>query len=292
MKVAGFTFIRNAVKNDYPIVEAITSILPLCDEFIVAHGNSEDTTLELLQSIDSPKIKIIETVWDDSLREGGQVFALETDKAYAAISDDVDWAFYIQGDECVHEQYLDTIKKEMEECLKDPQIEGLLFKYRHFYGSYDYYAVSRRWYRREIRVLKHLPGVHSYKDAQGFRINDRKINAKLIDVYIHHYGWVKPPKGLNSKIRNFYKHYQSDEWIEKEMPESDEFDYGNADRLMHFTGSHPAVFQPRVARSNWKFSFDPVDLQKKTSFRRKVLQWVEDVIGYRPFEYKNYTRVK
>ena len=82
MKVAGFTFIRNAITNDYPIVEAITSILPLCDEFIIAHGNSSDDTLKLLQSIDSAKIKIIETTWNDEEREGGKTFALETDKAF------------------------------------------------------------------------------------------------------------------------------------------------------------------------------------------------------------------
>ena len=40
MKVTGFTFIRNAVINDYPIAEAINSILPLCDEVVVALGNS------------------------------------------------------------------------------------------------------------------------------------------------------------------------------------------------------------------------------------------------------------
>src|SRR3954467_2993440 len=81
MKVSGFTFIRNAVKNDYPIVEAITSILPLCDEFIVMAGNSDDGTRELIEAIGSPKIKIIDSVWDDSLKEGGRVFAAETDKA-------------------------------------------------------------------------------------------------------------------------------------------------------------------------------------------------------------------
>ena len=84
MKVSGFTFIRNAITYDYPIVEAIRSILPLCDEVVVAVGNSEDATLQLIQSID-PKVRIIETVWDDTVREGGRTLALETDKAYAAI---------------------------------------------------------------------------------------------------------------------------------------------------------------------------------------------------------------
>ena len=86
MKVAGFTFIRNAVKNDYPIVEAITSILPICDEFVVAVGNSDDETEQLIKNINSPKIKIINTVWDETIREGGTVFADETDKAFRAIS--------------------------------------------------------------------------------------------------------------------------------------------------------------------------------------------------------------
>src|SRR5688572_6227785 len=113
MKVSGFTFIRNAIKYDYPVVESINSILPLCDEFIVAVGNSEDETLALIKSINSPKIKIIETVWDDSLREGGKVLAFETDKAFKAISVDSDWAFYIQADEVVHEKYLLDIKEGM-----------------------------------------------------------------------------------------------------------------------------------------------------------------------------------
>ena len=113
MKVGGFTFIRNAVINDYPVVEAITSILPVCDEFIVAIGNCDDETESLINAINSPKIKIINTIWDDSLREGGVVFAKQTDIAFNGLSPDVDWAFYIQGDECVHEKYLPLIKKEM-----------------------------------------------------------------------------------------------------------------------------------------------------------------------------------
>ena len=209
MKVAGFTFIRNAIKNDYPIVEAITSILSVCDEFIVALGKSDDGTESLVRGIDSPKIRIINTVWDDKLREGGAVFANQTDIAFNAISTDADWAFYIQGDECVHEKYLPLIKKEMEDGLNNTGIEGLLFKYLHFYGSYDYYGQSRRWYRREIRILRNNRAVHSYRDAQGFRLDGRKVNVKLIDAYIYHYGWVKPPEGLKNKLLNFnltFKH--------------------------------------------------------------------------------------
>lgn len=289
MKVAGFTFVRNAIKNDYPVLEAITSVLPICDEFIVAVGVCDDGTLNLIQSINSDKIKIIETVWDDSVREGGATFALETDKAFKAISSDADWCFYIQGDECVHEKYLETIKFEMEKCLSNPKIEGLLFKYKHFYGSYDYFAHSRRWYHREIRIVRNLPSVHSYKDAQGFRISNRKLNVKLIDAYMYHYGWVKPPAGLTHKVRNFNTFYtQNDSWIEEKYPEIAAFDYGNADQLMQFTETHPQVMIKRVAQINWKFAIDPTTTNKKLSLRRKILAWIEQKTGQRLFAYKNY----
>ena len=292
MKVAGFTFIRNAVKNDYPIVEAIASILPLCDEFIVALGDCDDGTGELISGIGSPKIKIVNTAWDNSLRDGGRVFALETDKAFAAISPDADWAFYIQGDECVHEKYHAIIKKEMEDNLGDEKIEGLLFKYLHFYGSYDFYAQSRRYYRREIRIVRNNKGIHSYRDAQGFRWEEgRKLNVKLIDAYIYHYGWVKSSKGLLRKGQNFTQFYHPDFVPDEKVIEENEFDYGNADRLLPFKDTHPAVLQARVKRANWKLDID-VKKMSRMDFRRKALQWIEDVSGWRIGEYKNYKIIK
>lgn len=291
MKVTGFSFIRNAVKNDYPIVQAILSILPICDEFVIAVGDNEDDTFELIKRIDSPKIKIINTTWDESLREGGKTFAQETDKAYAAISEDTDWAFYIQGDECVHEKYLPSIRKAMEENLSNKNVDGLLFKYLHFYGSYDFTASSRRWYRNEIRVLKFDSGIHSYRDAQGFRKDNRKIKVKAIDAYIYHYGWVQPPTGLGNKVRNFNKFYHEDSWIQENLPETKEFDYGNADRLVRFEGSHPIVMQERIEVSNWTFEVDPTLMKKKMSLRRRILQKIEDLWQWRIGEYKNYKTV-
>jgi hypothetical protein len=292
MKVTGFTFIRNAIANDYPVAEAIRSVLPLCDEFVVALGNSTDKTAELIKSISPDKIKIINTVWDDSLQKGGQVFAEETNKALKAISSDTDWMIYIQGDECIHEKYHDVIKQEMKDNLSDEQIEGLLLKYVHFYGSYDYYAESRRWYRREIRVLKNLPGIHSYRDAQGFRINERKLRVKLIDAYIYHYGWVKTPKALQGKVRNFNQFYQTQDWVEQNYPVQEAFDMRNADRLVKFEGTHPKVIQNRITATNWTFDEDLTKRTPKMNFKRRILQKIEDLTGVRLFEYRNYKIVK
>ena len=85
MKVAGFTFIRNAVRFDFPVVEAISSVLPLCDCFYVGVGRSDDGTLELIRQIDPVKIRVIETIWDEQLTRGGTVYADETNKVFDAI---------------------------------------------------------------------------------------------------------------------------------------------------------------------------------------------------------------
>jgi len=286
MKVCGFTFVKNAIKYDYPIVEAILSILPICDEIVVAIGKSEDGTLELIQNMNSDKIRIIETVWDESLREGGVVLAKETDKAFAAIAENFDWCFYIQGDEVLHEKYHQEIQNQMRIYQNDKNVDGLLFKYQHFYGSYDFVGDSRRWYRREVRIIRNDKSIHSWKDAQGFRKAEKKLHVKLIDAYIYHYGWVKHPKHQQLKQKNFNKLWHSDDWVAEKIPNVETFDYAEIDALKKFEGTHPKVMQARIKNINWEFSFDPT--QQKMSFKNRILQKIESWTGWRIGEYKNY----
>ena len=138
MQVAGFTIIRNALKFDYPVVEAIRSVLPLCDVFYVGVGKSEDETRLLIEQIGDSRIKIIDTVWNDDLRVGGKVLADETNKVFDAIPQEFEWCFYIQSDECVHEQDIPKIKSAMLDFEHDKNVQGLLFEYKHFYGHYNY----------------------------------------------------------------------------------------------------------------------------------------------------------
>jgi hypothetical protein len=289
MKVTGFSFIKNALIYDYPIVEAIKSILPICDDFVVAVGKSDDQTLELIQSIDKEKIKIIETVWDDSLREGGRVLAEETNKAFQAIPEDSDWAFYIQGDEVVHEKYLPVIKSAMEKYQNNKEVEGLLFKYLHFYGSYDYVGASPRWYSHEIRVVRNNKSMYSYRDAQGFRIGDnQKLKVKPIDAYVYHYGWVKPPESMQKKQEEFNKLWHDDEWVDKHVAKVEEFDYSTVDFLEQFKGDHPKVMQERLKTKNWKFDHD-ISINRM-SLKNKLKYFLRKYLNIN-IGYKNYTKI-
>jgi hypothetical protein len=292
MKVAGFSFIRNALQFDFPVVEAITSVLPLCDEFFIAVGRSEDQTLELIHSIPSDKIRITETEWKSELVKGGEVYAEETNKAFDAISADYDWCVYIQGDEVLHEMYIETVRSSMFKYLNNNSIDGLLFRYRHFYGTYGYTGDSRHWYRREVRIIRNNKEIRSFRDAQGFRKNGRKLRVVPVDAEVYHYGWVRHPQYMQRKIEAVSQYYNGN--ITSEVIENlkeQEFNYNqNYDALALFSGTHPKVMLPRIARLNWQADFN---LKKRNlNLRYRILFWFEKLTGIRPFEFRNYKIVK
>jgi hypothetical protein len=286
MKISGFTIIRNAIINDYPALEAIKSILPVVDEMIVSVGKSDDDTEELIRSIGSPKIKIVQSEWDLSQLPGGRVMAIETDKAMRHISADADWAFYIQCDEVVHEKYHQSIISACNEQLNDKRIMGLVFNYVHFYGTYDYYGDSRRWYNKEIRIIRNDPRIYSFRDAQGFRMDGKRLPCKLINASIYHYGWVKSPALMDHKLRNL-----STNWMGKAMKERLEntegiFNYDEFDSLERFKGTHPQVMLKRISEKNWELDIDVT--KKRFTLKKWFLYAIEKLTGKRLFTFRNY----
>jgi hypothetical protein len=291
MKISGFTIIKNAVINDYPIIEAITSILPVVDEMIVLIGDSSDSTIDLIQSIQSDKIKIHHSVWDKRLKKGGEVLAVETNKAFQLIDPKSTWAFYIQADEAVHEKDHPAILDACHKYKNDKRVEGLLFKYLHFYGTYDYIGDSRKWYRNEVRIIRNDKKILSYKDAQGFRVGERKLNVKAIDAPIYHYGWVKSQEQMQSKIKEVSKYWNNNiPDMDAYMKAADVFDFSDIDSLNKYEGVHPAVMKQRIQSKNWQLNFDVNT--KKFATKDKVLYWIEKVSGIRLFEFKNYKLIR
>lgn len=293
MKVCGFSFVKNAVKYDYPIVEAITSILPVCDKFILAVGDCDDGTRELAESIDSDKIEIIDTVWDPSLRENGRVLASETNKAFDAIPAEYDWCFYIQGDEVVNEKYLPEIRQSMEKYLPVKEVDGLIMNYTHFYGTFDYYADSRRWYRSEIRIIRNNKGIRSWNDAQGFRWhNAKKLTGVFINATMNHYGWVRPPKLMMNKLEGAKNYWSADsKHIKTINQDAEEYVYEKGiDSLKRFQDTHPLVMQDRINALNWHPNLSTK--KKKFNVRYFLLYWFEKIFKYRPFENKHFIEYK
>jgi hypothetical protein len=291
MKISGFTIIRNAIINDYPVVEAIRSILPMVDEMLVSIGDGEDDTEGLIRQIDSPKLKIVHSVWDPALRKGGEILAVETNKVFDQVAADSDWAFYIQADEVIHEQFHPVILEAARKYKDDPAVEGLLFNYLHFYGTYDYVGDSRRWYNKEIRLIKNDKLIRSYRDAQGFRKDGRKLRVKQVDACVYHYGWVKSPAQMQRKHKNIGKFWRDDkEWAQM-LQQEDFYDFSNKfDSLERFGGTHPAVMKDRIEKQNWTVELDCS--RKRFTLKEKLLYFIEKKTGRRLFSFANYRLLK
>jgi hypothetical protein len=290
MKIAGFTIIKNAVVNDFPIVEAIKSILPVVDEMIVLIGDSTDATIALIESIGDPKIKIHHSVWDKNLRKGGVVLAVETDKAFQYIDDSFDWAFYIQGDEVVHEKYHPAIIEACHKYKTDVAVQGLLFKYKHFFGTYDYVGDSRKWYAHEVRIIRNNKKITAYRDAQGFRIGKTKLPVAAINAAIYHYGWVKSPEQMRKKQKESSVFWHDDTQMEKIISSPDYYDFSGFDSLEKFTDTHPIVMKERIIQKNWAIDLDIS--KKKFSLKNLILYYFEKWTGIRPFDFRNYKIIR
>ena len=288
MKVSGFTFVRNAVSLDYPIVESISSILPICDEFVVAAGDSDDNTTDLIRSIKSDKIKIIETIWDPKLFVHGAINAQQTDIALTHCQGD--WCFYLQADEVVHEKFFPIILKKMEEGLHRSEVEGLLFDYIHFWGSYQTFQKARNWYRREVRVVRNHIGVGSWKSAQGFRKDGKKLKVLHSGAQIYHYGWVRDPKLMKRKQIALDSLHHPREWVESHHPDKEApFKYGSLKHLARFKGTHPQIMTERMSKKNWNIVPNPKIKHKHNKLSIRFFTFIEDkILHTRIGEYKNY----
>ncbi len=289
MKITGIAIVRNAVINDYPAVEAISSILPVVDEMIVSIDKGDDDTDGLIRSIQSDKLRIVYSTWDMNLRAGGRVYALETDKVKNQVSADTDWIFYIQADEVIHEKYHNIIRTTAEKYCNDPRVDGLLFNYLHFYGTYDYVGDSRIWYKNEVRLIKNDKTITSYRDAQGFRRGNKKLNVVPVAAEVYHYGWVKSPEQMRRKQKTTARFYHDDKTLEAIPDQSDHFDFSQFDSLRKFTGTHPVVMQQRITAKNWHVELDIS--QKKFNLKNRILYWIEKKTGRRLFDFRNFKKI-
>lgn len=261
MKISGFSFVRNGISLYYPVVESIKSILPIVDEFIIAVGKGEDGTREKIEEIKDPKVKIIDTVWEEKYFKKGIINSIQTDIAMKACKGD--WLFYLQADEVVHEKYLPVIENRCKELLDNKEIEGLLFKYKHFWGDYNHYHNGHGWYPNEIRIVRNLPNIHSWQSAQSFRKfeyydNPRqeeghsKLTVAKVDAEIYHYGWVRPPYLMQNKKRALDSvHWGLNKAKAFYEKAENEFDFGPLNLLAEFKDTHPQVMEEMINKFNW-----------------------------------------
>ncbi len=274
MRVSAFTFIRNGELLGYPFVESIKSVLPIVDEFIVNVGPSEDNTLEKIRAIDSDKIRILQTPWNENMRNRGYVYGQQ--KMVAQFNTTGDWAFYLEGDEVVHEDDLPIIRRAMEKYLDDDKVEALTFNYIHFYGNKNTYLWSPSWNRNEARIIKNNIRTYAPDGLYWIVLKSKKKGrypyAMPSGARMYHYGWMRSEQQTDLKFQKISKYWNNNNKRKKT-------DYRQIDpkTLKLFEGKHPKIVQDWLPDAEGIQQTDPdyqlTSKDKKNRFLLKLEAW-------------------
>ncbi len=284
---SGFTIVRNAEILSYPFLESVRSALPLCDEFVIALGDSTDRTEDLCHALEREsegKVRVIRTVWERQSQSGGYQLKAQTDLALKECRGD--WCLYLQADEVLHQEDFPSIKRTMLAADSRNDVDGLVFDYRHFYGSYDYEIRGRNWYRREVRLFKNHRQIEAFRDAQGFRRDGKRLVALHSGARVFHYGYVRTPDSLGTKAT------QMAQWWGTPRPESSDAGLKRHIGLRRYRQSHPAVMADRLKEPN---PFDPARCPRKwdkNEVKNAVTLAWETFFPFRLGEFRNYELIR
>jgi hypothetical protein len=274
MKVSAFTFIKNGEMLGYPFLQSIQSILPIVDEFIINVGDSEDNTLKLIKSLSSPKIRIIESSWNDSMQDRGYVYGQQ--KMIAQFNCTGDWAFYIEGDEVYHEDELTKISQSMKKHLDNSSVEALVCNFKHFYGNSKSFLDSPGWYRSEVRIIRN--SIRSYAPdglfwlVLGTNKKARYPKAKHTGATCYHYGWLRSEEQMNLKSSKVKKYWGD---------EPSNIDYSQMDQniIQEFKGSHPNLMQDWLEFASSAYQADPKYKLTSKQKKHRIMLLIERFFG-------------
>ena len=260
--------------HGYPFIQSIQSALPLCDEYVVNVGDSDDDTLNMVKAINSPKIRIIHSHWNEQMKTKGYVYGQQ--KMIALFNCTGDWAFYLEADEVIHENDIPKIREGMQKYLHNEKVEALVFDFKRFYGNHKTYVWSPCWYRKEVRIIKNT--IRSYAPDGLFFVvlesnkKGRYPRAAHLNAIIYHYGWVRTEKQMTEKIKSVSKYWAST---------YSDIDYSQIDSntLREFKGTHPVVMKdylPKDIKSIFKADPNHV-LTKREKKHRLAIKIVKNV---------------
>lgn len=274
MKVSGYSFVRNGISNAYPLRESISSLLPLVDEYVVAVGQSDDTTLEVINSLNSPKIKVIETVWNEHMTDRGFVYGQQ--KMIAQYNCTGDWLFYLEADEVLHEKDLPIIRRQLEAHHDVSEVEAIYFDFLHFYGSPATLGIAG--YRQAPRIIK--SSVRSIApDGLFFVVLDKNKRGRYpvavsAGCPIYHYGHCRKIGYTNKKLSEVGRF-----WGQSHSPRNG-YGYISKYEIKSFDGSHPKIMKEWLASlAELEFEIDASYRMSLRDYRNRLRFWIESKLG-------------
>jgi hypothetical protein len=189
-----------------------------------------------------------------------------------------DWAFYLEGDEVVHEEDLAAIRASVEKHHGNPAVEALVFDYHHFYGSAQWVSVSPGWYRRECRLIRNT--IRSYApDGQYWLVTTehkrpRNPQAALANAHIYHYGWIRRNEDMQKKLDQVSKYWADSTTMQIKYSQFD------ARALEAFKGTHPkAVKAWLLTGAEQNLQIDPAYQPTRKENKYHLMRRIELLTG-------------
>lgn len=289
--VSGVTVIRNGIRLGYPFLEAIRSALPICEEYIVVVGASDDGTLAAVQELaaSEPKLRIVESEWSPHVAPSKCVLSQQTNIGLH-LARGV-WALALQGNEVLHERDLPRLRAMLEAFADDAATEALLFERLTFFVDYEHVvAAYPERYKWTARAVKPHVGVHAVRDAMNFgvlegwtgKIRNPRVRDTGIDLF--RYGLV----------------HEADSYARK-IGEAPHLNAGNsgggslldrlpASHIVRYADTHPAVMAARIEAHELRFDESAARTAETSKERRRRRE--SSVYRTRGFPRWRHTRYK
>jgi len=198
MKITGIFTIQDGISLGYPFLEAISSAMPIVDEFLINDAGSKDGTFDNLQRLkelfpDKVSIYQIPSFQSKYFEWIDEVLNRLIEEASG------DWIIEVQGDEIRHEKDIFQIKKILEKAKGYNSLRQRCLDCS--WQSIDSYVY------KVVRIFRNIPGVESFLGGDDFRLKGAPPQEKKytthnvppeleIDIPFYHFPGVFPKNNI------------------------------------------------------------------------------------------------
>lgn len=189
--IGGSVFIRNAIKYDYCIRQAIASLAAFCDHVVVLDIESDDGTADMLRRFCRFFRNV--SLYHDGPWECADNYdrlKILANKAIQRLG--TDWHFMIQGDEVLHESAIPVIKAAVRDA--GPNTDAFMCRRLNLFGNVDHHIrfdlphTDKPCGDRVIRLGRR--GTLAFGDAES--LWGDMVDASLEnEILVFHYGYVR-----------------------------------------------------------------------------------------------------
>lgn len=261
MSLGGHIFVRDGIRLDYCVAEAVNSLLPICDDVVVMDCGSSDGTPDLLRREfgSNPKVRLFfDGPWDQYKGQHGERLRLLGEDGRKLLT--TDWQFMLQADEVLHERSYDPIRHAMQSGRSDRyycrRVDLWGDVNRCVFLDINRYPQSRRPMDPDLVRLAKV-SVPVVSDA-GTLDKDGANGDYFELITIYHYSMVRDPVVLPVKCVEMHAWYhgqppemREDDVMVRWMRQGQPFDHTiwkTNEELQPIPYSHPVAAAPWVAR--------------------------------------------